>query len=152
MIGEHSFATEKTPIAKGRPNYEDLYKDEEFGRKIIEKMLNMNDLSNNTLQIPIGKKQLMAKILPEDSARIFTEIPIADINLCSRCNVCVKLCPMGAIDKESLEINETKCLRCFCYVRKCPKKARKIVYKSKFLVSKVLAIKNRKARMPQIYI
>lgn len=150
FIGEHSFSTEETPIAKGRPNYEDLNKAEEFGRKIIEKMRNMNDLS--TLQIPMGKKPLMAKILPEDSARIFNETPTPDINLCSRCNTCVKLCPMGAIHKDTLEVNENKCIRCFCCVRKCPIKARKIVYKPKFLVSKVLAIKNRKARMPQIYI
>lgn len=152
FIGEHSFSTEETPIAKGRPNYEDLNKAEEFGRKIIEKMLNMNDLSNNTLQIPMGKKPLMAKILPEDSARVFTKPPFVDITLCNKCGACIKLCPMNAINKDTLKVNENKCIRCFCCVKICNKKARSIIYKPKFLVSKVLAIKNRNKRIPQIYI
>ncbi|MCH5138842.1 hypothetical protein JMF89_16870 [Clostridiaceae bacterium UIB06] len=36
FIGEHSFSTEETPIAKGRPNYEDLNKAKEFGENIID--------------------------------------------------------------------------------------------------------------------
>ncbi len=28
---------------------------------------------------------LMAKVLPENSARMFTEIPIADMSLCNHC-------------------------------------------------------------------
>ena len=67
---------------------------------------------------------------------------------CNHCNVCVKLCPMGAIDNDTLEINENQCLRCFCCVKRCPKKARKIIYKPNSR-SKVLRMKNKIIKNPK---
>lgn len=152
FIGEHSFSTDEVPIAKYRPNSKDLNKAEEFGMSIIEKMKNINDLRGITLEISKGKLPLMAKIVPKNSARLFTVTPFADMSICSHCNVCVKLCPMGAIDKDTLEINEEHCLRCFCCVKRCPKKARKIIYKPKFIVSKVLKVKNRVIKEPKVFL
>lgn len=152
FIGEHSFSTKEVPVQEGRPHYEDLSKAEEFGRSIIEKMKKIDNLNDSLIKIPKGKLPLMAKILPKNSARIFTKTPFADMNICNKCGVCIKLCPMDAINKDTLDINENKCIRCFCCVKRCAKKARKIVYKPKFLVSKILTIKNKNARVPQIYI
>ncbi|MGB7603875.1 MAG: 4Fe-4S binding protein, partial [Lutisporaceae bacterium] len=105
-----------------------------------------------TVEIPQGKLPLMTKVLPENSARMFTEIPFKDMSLCNDCGVCVKLCPVSAINKETLEIDNNQCLRCFCCVKRCPNKARKIVYKRKFLVSRVLTIKSRGRKEPKIYL
>jgi Heterodisulfide reductase, subunit A and related polyferredoxins len=152
FIGEHSFSTEEMPIAKNRPSYEDLNKAEEFGKNIIKKMQNINSLQDVSLIIPQGKLPLMAKIVPKNSARILTKTPFADLSKCNHCNVCVKLCPMSAIDKDTLKIDEQQCLRCFCCVKRCPKNARRIIYKPKFLVSKVLAMKNRIEKEPKLYL
>lgn len=152
FIGEHSFSTKEVPVQEGRPNYEDLSEAEEFGRRIIEKIKKTDNLNDSLIQIPQGKLPLMAKILPKNSARIFTKIPFADMNICNKCGVCIKLCPMNAINKDTLDIIENKCIRCFCCVKRCPKKARKIAYKPKFLVSKILTIKNKNARIPQMYL
>lgn len=152
FIGEHSFSTKEVPVQEGRPNCEDLNKAEEFGRSIIEKMKKVENLNDALIKIPEGKLPLMAKILPKNSARIFTKTPLADLNICNRCGICIKLCPMDAINKDTLNVNEDKCIRCFCCVKRCPKKARRIAYKPKFLVSRVLTMKNKNARMPQIYI
>lgn len=152
FIGEHSFSTKEIPVAEGRPNYDDLINIEEFGRNIIKKTTRINYLSYASLKIPKGKKLLMVKILPQNSARIFTKTPVADMNICNRCGVCVNLCPMGAIDRNTLEINEYQCLRCFCCVKKCPKKARKIVYRMKFPVSQVLVSKNKIKKESKIYL
>ncbi|OBR95503.1 MULTISPECIES: 4Fe-4S binding protein [Clostridium] len=103
-------------------------------------------------KISQGKLPLMAKIVPKNSARLFTKTPFADMSKCSHCNICVKLCPMNAIDKETLEIDEEQCLRCFCCAKRCPKKARKIIYKPRFLVSKVLTMKNRIIKEPKLYL
>ena len=94
----------------------------------------------------------MAKILPKNSARIFTKTPFADMSICNHCGVCVKLCPMNAINKDTLKINEDECIRCFCCVKRCPKKARKIIYKPKFLVCKILRAKNKIKKTPRIYL
>jgi len=152
FIGEHSFSTEEMPIAQNRPNNNDLNKAEEFGKSIMERIQNINNLKDVSLKIPQGKLPLMAKIVPKNSARLFTKTPFADMSKCSHCNVCVKLCPMSAIDKETLEIDEEQCLRCFCCVKRCPKKARKIIYKPRFLVSKVLKMKNRIIKEPKLYL
>ena len=115
-------------------------------------MNSINDLKDISLKIPQGKLPLMVKIVPKNSARLFTKTPIADMNICTHCNICVKLCPCGAINKENLEINEEQCLRCFSCVKRCPKKARKIVYTPRFLVSKVLKMKNKDIKEPKIYL
>ncbi|MGL5085538.1 MAG: EFR1 family ferrodoxin, partial [Clostridium sp.] len=126
FIGEHSFSTDEVPIAKNRPSIDDLDIAEEFGKRIIKKLKNINNLNDISLEIPKGKLPLIAKIAPKNSARIFTKIPNVDFSKCSHCNVCVKLCPMGAIESQTLEIDEDRCLRCFCCVKRCTKKARKI--------------------------
>jgi len=152
FIGEHSFSTKEVPIEEGRPNYEDLSKAEEFGRSIMRKLQKTEDLNDTLLEIPQGKLPLMAKILPKNSARIFTKTPFADMSICNHCGICVKLCPMNAINKDTLKINEDECIRCFCCVKRCPKKARKIIYKPKFLVCKILRAKNKIKKTPRIYL
>jgi len=152
FIGEHSFSTDEMPIAQNRPSKDDLNKAEEFGKSIMERIQNINNLKDVSLKIPQGKLPLMARILPKNSARLFTKTPFADMSKCSQCNVCVKLCPTSAINKETLAIDEEQCLRCFCCVKRCPKKARKIIYKPRFLVSKVLKMKNRIIKEPKLYL
>lgn len=152
FIGEHSFSTEETPIAKGRPNYEDLNKAKEFGENIMKKMQTIKASKDISLQIPQGKIPLIAKVLPKDSAKIFAKIPFADMSICNQCGICVNLCPMGAIDKDTLDIDKDKCIRCFCCVRRCPKKSRKVSYNMKLVVSQVFIIKDKIQKEPKVYL
>ena len=152
FIGEHSFSTKEVPVQEGRPNHEDLSKAEDFGKSIIEKMKKIENLNDMYIKIPRGKLPLMAKILPKNSARIFTKIPFADMNICNQCGVCIKLCPMKAINKDTLEISENECIRCFSCVKRCPKKARKIIYRPKLLVSKMLRSKNKIKNIPKVFL
>lgn len=152
FIAEHSFSSEAAPAAKGRPNCEDLNKAEEFGENIIKKIQEINNLDEVSLKIPQGKKPLMAKILPDESAKLFAKPSAVDTSVCNHCGACVKLCPMGAIDSETLDVNLNDCLRCFCCVKRCPKKARKIIYKPNFIVTKVLTIKGRAVKEIKTYL
>jgi hypothetical protein len=43
FIGEHSYSTDKCPIADGRPNESDLDYAEDFGKKIMEKFRQLTD-------------------------------------------------------------------------------------------------------------
>lgn len=152
FIGEHSFSTKELPVASGRPNYEDLSRAEIFGVEIVEKLKAIDDLSEVHLEIPQGKIQLMAKIVSKNSARMFTQQPKIDRNICNDCGVCAYFCPVDAINKETLEIDENKCIRYFSCVKRCPKKARKIIYKKKLLVVNVLKFKSRVKREVKIYL
>lgn len=152
FIGEHSFSTQSVPIAHNRPDNDDLNKAEEFGKRIIEKIQKADNLDDISIKIPQFKLPLTAKIAPKNSARLFTKTPCADMNKCNHCNICAKLCPVSAIDKKTLKIDEERCLRCFSCVKRCPRKARKIIYKASFLVSKVLSMKSRNIKEPKLYL
>ncbi len=152
FIGEHSFSTAEVPVAKGRPDYEDLSEAERFGEKIIEKLKGLNEITSGHLKIPKGKVELMAKVVAENSVRMFSKQPIVDRELCNDCGACVYLCPMGAINKDTLDISEDKCIRCFSCVKRCPKKARKIVYKKKILVTNILKFKSRVKKEVKTYL
>lgn len=152
FIGEHSFSTKELPIAEGRPNQNDLQKAQNFGQMIADKLETIDDLNESSLYIPKGRLPLMAKILPENSASMFTETPYADMSICNHCCVCAKLCPMSAINEKTLIIDDNQCIRCFCCVKSCNRKARKIVYKKKFLVTRVLTAKSKVIKEPKIYL
>ncbi len=152
FIGEHSFSSKELPVAENRPDKNDLNKAVEFGQNIMKKMQKITNLNDASIMIPQGKLPLIAKVLPVDSARLFTKKPDVDKSVCNHCNVCVRSCPVGAINKETLEINEELCLRCFSCVKRCKKKARKIIYRPKFVVANVLKIKSRADKEPKIFL
>ncbi|BCZ48326.1 ferredoxin [Clostridium gelidum] len=152
FIGEHSFSTKKLPVAEGRPNYEDLSRAEIFGAEIVEKLKRINEISDIHIKIPEGKIELMAKVVSKNSARMFTKQPMVDKSICNDCGVCVYFCPMAAINQDTLDINEDKCIRCFACVKRCPKKAREIIYKKKLLVTNVLRFKSRIKRDVKTYL
>ncbi len=152
FIGEHSFSTPQVPLAEKRPNKDDLKKAEEFGKNIIKKIPKIDNLDKESFYIPKSKLPLTAKMAPKNSARLVTRKPVINKSLCTHCNICANWCPVGAIDKDTLEIKEELCLRCFSCVKRCVKKARKIVYRPKFIVSKVLKRKNKIFKEPKIYL
>jgi len=45
-------------------------------------------------------------------------------DMCRRCGLCVKKCPMGAIDPENIEDFLNICIKCGACSKKCPSKAR----------------------------
>lgn len=45
---------------------------------------------------------------------------------CTKCGVCAKSCPAGAIDPATLEADPKKCISCMRCVKLCPEKTRKV--------------------------
>ncbi|KZL92635.1 EFR1 family ferrodoxin [Clostridium magnum] len=152
FIGEHSFSTKEIPIAQGRPDKKDISIAKDFGGKVSKKLKDISNYENKQLIIPKGKLPMMAKVLPENSARMFTKTPEIIKDLCINCNICLNQCPNEAIEAISYKIDESKCIRCFSCVRKCPRKARKIEFKKSFITTKFLKMKSRKQANPKLYI
>lgn len=152
FIGEHSFSTKELPRSKGRPNYEDLSRAEIFGAEIAEKLKRIDKITDVHIKIPEGKIELMAKVVTKNSARMFTKQPMVDKSICNDCGACVYFYSMAAINQDTLDINEDKCIRCFACVKRCAKKARKIIYKKKLLVTNVLRFKSRVKREVKTYL
>ncbi|MDD5492668.1 MAG: DUF362 domain-containing protein [bacterium] len=51
--------------------------------------------------------------------------PVVNDELCTKCQVCVKSCPVKAIDnyQGNIRINYKKCIECFCCIELCPSRA-----------------------------
>ena len=120
FIGEHSFSSKDKPIARGRPDEQDLIKCVDFGRMIKDKLVKTEDM--NTISEPRipGKhpykerKQLPVTVFPE-----------TDNDTCNRCGKCIATCPSNAITiNHSITTNGNLCTWCCACVRNCPNGAR----------------------------
>ncbi len=129
---EHSYSTDETPIAAGRPDNTDLKMAEEFGRLVREKILR-NDFSS------VNTSDLQDEPSPEASLKNFitfvkayqtqqsTEpkiyIPLIDTEKCTECGECSDACPTAAI-REDFTTDATRCIKCCACVKICPAQAR----------------------------
>jgi len=118
-IGEHSYSSSGTPVAKGRPDELDLKHAGVFGQKILEKLNSIRLISqicdvNVPGTYPYGG---VTKLWDVDF--------IAVDDLCSQCGVCADECPVGAIDSQNSSIiNQEKCITCCACIKNCPQNAR----------------------------
>jgi ferredoxin len=118
FIGEHSFDSQETPIATGRPDAEDLRKAEEFGKGIQRKLSEHRALGEmEPLRVPgnhpyqqgmegeatspaIGAQCTMCGRCAEacpTAAITVGDCALIDRSLCILCSACVKACPVGAL-------------------------------------------------------
>ena len=149
FVGEHSFASEKTPIAYGRPDPDDLAEAEAFGKRVREKYD-----AGNFGTVAVTKQQpplliaLMSK-MPDSFVRFLVKQPRLNKTICTRCGACAKKCPVGAIAPDTLQIDEKKCVRCFACVKGCPRIARNADFRFKLfaLVFNRLGKKRRQNRV-----
>jgi ferredoxin len=148
FIGEHSFSHKGLPLAKGRPDVEDMRVAREFGASVLAKIQHDIPLNPDIS----GHLSLLSQILPKNSAKLFAHYPEVDLKKCTRCNRCIFICPSGAIDPGTLEIDHSKCLHCFACVRVCAPGAREIKLKLKPLVKTVLTQQTKQKKTPQVFI
>lgn len=119
FIGEHSFADSKFPIARRRPDHEDIEKCSEFGALIREKIQHVDSIDS----IPIPE---FPGNYPYRDPNILKDIsPETLEDQCTRCETCVSVCPTAAIVLKDKVLTETgSCIVCCACVKNCPTGAR----------------------------
>jgi len=119
FIGEHSYSTNGTPIAVGRPDEADLNKAREFGERVFEKILNSQGMDRmSALEVPgnFPYKERMKRPI---------EAPTTQETLCILCGTCASVCPTAAVVVENAVITEPeRCILCHACVKNCPTGAR----------------------------
>jgi ferredoxin len=118
FIGEHSFSTEKQPVAVDRPDREDLQSARAFGAAIALKL--RGDSPPITLTIPgntpYKERVALSGICPETNPA-----------LCTLCKVCADLCPVSIITvNQEVITNADLCILCCACVKGCPHAARQM--------------------------
>ena len=135
FVGEHSYSTEQSPIAVGRPMVEDINDANRFGELVKQKLTKgLESVDVSTLQCPdSGEENVKAFVefvkgyQAEQAKNPVKLLPITDETRCVMCGVCVDVCPMEAIDREDVSmVDPTLCIKCCACVKECPKEAKSL--------------------------
>ena len=118
---EHSFSYE---LGKGRPDEQDILEIKDFALKISEKVQALCEIP---APIEVPGDPAAGYYKPQDKDHNFIDIRKAKpktTDACSKCGLCIEICPMGAINpKDPADIVGvcTKCCACF---KRCPMQAK----------------------------
>jgi len=136
FVGEHSYSSEKYPVASGRPDADDLEYAKLFGEKIRAKIAAAEDMEKlygvdvTRIQRPRQPffpllRFLRRVVKLRKSGVPMPRTPQVDAERCTHCGYCVKHCPAGAIIKgDECNTVAEKCIKCCACVKGCPQKAR----------------------------
>lgn len=136
FVGEHSYSTESTPIAAGRPDSEDLAEARRFGMSIGQAVADGSagavDVGSLTDVPSPGEsleafRKFVAEYMQSRVAGAVPVLPEVDIELCIGCGLCQNLCPVSAIGDDCRSVDASKCIRCSACVKGCPSGARRLL-------------------------
>jgi ferredoxin/flavodoxin len=138
VVAEHNAVSK---IASGRPNAQDLSAISTFTSQVYAKLLQSDSLEN----IAIKSKKLVP-LRPR-----YPVVPYGD-KKCINCGVCVKQCPVQAIDNPRKKAEQV-CIRCIRCIKYCPQNARTYMKLMKAVVWLLLsAISCGKEKQPEFFL
>lgn len=106
-VAEHSIMPQ---YATGRPNESDKIQLEKFAKEIINKKDAVKNIPGNRPYKKAGGAGLVPKTTKD----------------CVKCGLCVKNCPVEAIDLATLKADSKKCISSMRCVKECSENARKV--------------------------
>ena len=143
FVGEHSYSHKEIPVAKGRPNADDLRTAVIFGKAVRNRLLNIEaSYSDHRLSVFDNIISFIAESKPVHTGkRIFT-IPQTDKEKCINCSKCVKTCPKSCINTDITTV-KNECIVCMACVKICPTGAR-AAYPKNIIIKAGLKIINKR--------
>ena len=120
---EHVFSDK---LAKGRPDEEDWTKLSAFAETVAEKVKNMTEIPEPIAvrgDDPVGP--YYTPLGTDGKPAVFLKAkPKTNEELCDKCGICAKACPVGSISFENPSEVNGICIKCQACIKKCPKGAK----------------------------
>lgn len=120
FASRHAFSDR---VGSGRPDEADRQEICGFARRVADKLALPGDLP----ELELDRGEIGPYYIPLKAdgapAKFLTAKPLTDWDRCVHCGLCVKLCPMGSIDPETVETPGV-CVKCQACVRGCPFRAK----------------------------
>lgn len=114
FAGRHAFSDK---VGEGRPDENDFTQMQEFAARVSAKLagdslplLNIDRSEIGPYYTPLKEDGTPAKFLKAK--------PLTHWEKCSHCGACARACPMGSIDRESMDAVGI-CIKCQACVRRC---------------------------------
>lgn len=143
FIGEHSYSTDEKPVAKGRPDADDLAMANKFGADCRDK------IDSGDVSLPFIKGNRPYKERPDKR----NVTPLTDENLCVACGTCAYACPTEAITITDIASSDAnKCIICCACIKKCHVSARYIADEGILMIRERLFNNFTARREPEIFI
>ena len=122
------------PIAKGRPDQDDLRQAAEFGRRVAGRIAqdaaDITCIYGSNLYIRMyvsGSTEATGFVSMGARHRATIRVSEHNTQLCDDCGNCVEACPTGCIDPESYLVQDETCIRCFACTSVCASGAKQKV-------------------------
>lgn len=120
---EHVFSDK---LATGRPNEEDMERLAEFASEVARKVEEMTEIPA-PIEVrgddPVGP--YYTPLGTDGKPAVFLKAkPKTKTELCDKCGICAKACPMGSISAEDPTQVTGICIKCQACIKKCPVQAK----------------------------
>lgn len=119
FAGRHAFSDK---VGTGRPDEADLAEIRAFADKAAEKLSGTELPLLDTDRSEIGPYYVPKKA-DGTPAKFLKAKPLTDWDKCVHCGLCARSCPLGSIDKDTMEATGL-CIKCQACVRRCPTHAK----------------------------
>jgi len=123
--GAHTFNLGGWKAMEGRPDPSDFEVAGEFARKTYRRFTGEDPGTLGEMEKTAHTEEQLDSI-ETFRFNILTKLPTREGEPCSLCMICEESCPTGAMNAESGEAENGKCIGCLACVAKCPENALKI--------------------------
>ena len=121
---EHSFSYD---LGKGRPDADDLKECVDFAHLTAKKILNAGESCHPLSDFEVDGNPEAQYFQPQDrygNKFDFRKVKPLTNDLCTGCGLCIRSCPMGAINPADPSDITGKCIKCCSCFKKCPVSAK----------------------------